>query len=266
LPGSRRAFALAALVALSACVVSTDIDRPPQSIVVHAVLDMGAHDQLVLLERSRAGVTIPVGSSNFTESALPILGASVTITGPNGIAMIAREDRLTEGNRAVKGLYRLALAEYGATLEPGGRYTLRVHTDLGDASGVTTIPRASAANAGATETFTRNADTLVLSWPRVEGAHTYEVRLQSSLGGDAYVIFSDTVMRIPGDARDLEDDILFQPGTSTQVVVSAVDANYYDYFRQTSDIFLGGAPSRLTGAVGVFGAMVPLTVRRLTVR
>jgi hypothetical protein len=273
LPGSRRILALAAAVALSACVVTTDIERPPQSIVVHAVLDLGAQDQLVLLERSRAGVKIPDGSSSFSPSALPILGASVTITGPNGVAMVAHEDRLTDSTHAVKGVYRLSLAEYGATLEPGGQYVLRVHTDLGDASGTTTIPRGSAAASSAPEPFLRLSDTLRLSWPNVDGAKTYEVRLQSIFDngpsarlGDSYVIFSDTAVQIPGVARDFDDGLLFLPGISTHVAVSAVDVNYYEYFRQTPDIFLGGKPSRLTGALGVFGSMVPLTVRQLMVR
>jgi hypothetical protein len=272
LPGSRRVFALVALAAMSGCVVTTDVERPPQSIVVHAVLDMGSRDQLVLLERSLAGVKVPDGASSFSPSALPILGASVTITGPNGVAMVAREDRLTDSAHAVKGVYRLSLDEYGATLQPGGRYVLRVHTDLGDVSGTTTLPRGEAATASELEDFFMLSDTLRVSWPRVDGAHSYEVRLHSfyekdpSSIYDSYVIFADTAVQIPGSARDFDDGRIFLAGLSMRVVVSAVDANYYEYFRQTSDIFLGGAPSRLTGAIGVFGSMVPVAIRRLRVR
>jgi hypothetical protein len=50
------------------------------------------------------------------------------------------------------------------------------------------------------------------------------------------------------------------------VTVSAVDVNYYDYYRAQSDPFAGAPPSHLTGAVGVFGAYVPMLGGQLQVR
>jgi hypothetical protein len=42
--------------------------------------------------------------------------------------------------------------------------------------------------------------------------------------------------------------------------------NYYDYYRAQSDPFAGAAPSHLVGAIGVFGAVVPLLLTELQVQ
>lgn len=47
--------------------------------------------------------------------------------------------------------------------------------------------------------------------------------------------------------------------------VAAVDSNYYDY-RVLSDPFVRAPPSRLQGGLGVFGSLVPVTVRTLRVQ
>jgi hypothetical protein len=49
-------------------------------------------------------------------------------------------------------------------------------------------------------------------------------------------------------------------------MVSAVDANYHEYMRIQSDPFAGAPPSRLIGAEGVFGAMVPMLIKSYDVR
>ena len=48
-------------------------------------------------------------------------------------------------------------------------------------------------------------------------------------------------------------------------MVSAVDATFDDCYRVLPDPFTGAAASHLTGAVGVFGSIEPIIVRRLSV-
>ena len=55
-------------------------------------------------------------------------------------------------------------------------------------------------------------------------------------------------------------------GLEHQVIVSAVDAAYYRYYRSSSDEFTGATvQGNLTGAQGVFGSLVVVTVRALQV-
>jgi hypothetical protein len=61
-------------------------------------------------------------------------------------------------------------------------------------------------------------------------------------------------------------DPVFPRGRPVEVLVSAVDMNYYDYYRAQSDPFAGAAPSHLVGAIGVFGAVVPLLLTELQVQ
>ena len=73
-------------------------------------------------------------------------------------------------------------------------------------------------------------------------------------------------MTIAGTARTLDDDPVFASGFRAVVVVSAVDDNYYTYFRTTVDPFAGAPPSKLTGALGVFGSIAPVVIRQYDVR
>jgi hypothetical protein len=50
------------------------------------------------------------------------------------------------------------------------------------------------------------------------------------------------------------------------MLVGAVDSNFYDYYRTTNDPFTGaGIISRITGGLGLFGSLVPLSTGTLTV-
>jgi hypothetical protein len=264
--GRRSAIGAGALVVLAGCSETTYVQTAPSQVVVHAVLDKSKRDQLILLERTRA---VPPGPQGGTAGQFepPILGAQITITAPNGLVMVAREDRLTDSLHATRGLYRLSLDEYGATLVQGRQYVLHIRTDLGEEiSGSTTIPGGAAATASPPEPFNRSTDTLRLSWQRVSDAQSYEVRIQYDNPASPYFVFADSSISIPGLSRTLNDDVIFFPKSNADVLVSAVDANYYEYYRSVSDPFLGAPPSHLTGAVGVFGSLVPLTVRHLTVQ
>ena len=59
---------------------------------------------------------------------------------------------------------------------------------------------------------------------------------------------------------------VFVPGFVQRVTVGAVDRNFFDWYRSSSDPYTGsGLVSHLDGALGVFGAHVPVSSARLTV-
>jgi hypothetical protein len=79
------------------------------------------------------------------------------------------------------------------------------------------------------------------------------------------VAYVDTSVAIPGTARQ-KDLSVFQPGLRYDVIVSAVDDHYYDYFSHQSDPYTPTAlPSSLRGGVGVFGAIVPILRQTIVV-
>ena len=76
-------------------------------------------------------------------------------------------------------------------------------------------------------------------------------------------------MRLAGDLRNLfADDLqhVFIPGFRQDMVVAAVDSNFYDYYRTNNDPFTGsGIINRISGGIGLFGAFVTLNSGTLTV-
>ena len=133
-------------------------------------------------------------------------------------------------------------------------------------TGTTTIPGPAHHIQDPSRIFFRLRDTLRLSWPRVSGAASYEVLIRILQLQQEYRVFTDTSFTLAGTALTIDGDEIFRRGLDAAVVVSAVDVNYYDYYRSQSDPFAGSAPSHLTGAVGVFGSIVPIYASVLLVR
>jgi hypothetical protein len=188
--------------------------------------------------------------------------ALVTITGPDGVAMTGVE----VADSALGRVYRVRPSAYSEALAPGGTYHLHVHIQSGaDVTGETTIPNAQPSAAQPTmAAFDDATDTLRMSWPAVNGAASYEVRVQSTAG--VYAQFGDTSAVLPGTLRSLEGKIVFQVPLDHTVVVSAVDEAYYEYYRTNSDEFTGTVvQGNLTGAEGVFGSLVEVAVRGVRV-
>jgi hypothetical protein len=270
-PMRRAPLLTAGLIAMIAagCTIPED-PLPPgaKRIVVHAVLDLGADTQFVQITYS--------DSAGY--SSRPVDGAQVVITAPNGVEMTAVEDT----GRYHAPVYRYRPSAFGVTLTPGATYTLRIHPLKGaDVTGSTTVPQAApVALPASAEPFAWNLDTLRLDWPPVTGAQSYQVRVAvpftmyafpqqqpDTVFQATYVSFSTHGVSLAGNARQLlDDDYVFQPRQEARVLVLAVDANFYDYYRVLSDPFVGAAPSHLTGAVGVFGSIVPIVARKLAVR
>ncbi|MFL5616289.1 MAG: hypothetical protein ACJ796_21665 [Gemmatimonadaceae bacterium] len=245
-------------LALSAACSNLESPTPPQAgrLVVHAVLDAQAFRQPILIARARTGVSSVSGEGIGDDE--PVFGAVVTMTAPNGAVAIGRPLIQPEGSCCVPGEYILDFdpATAGVLLTNGGKASLYVQTPAGEVvTGTTTIPGPSRLTTLPPAVFFKLRDTLRLSWPRVPGAAAYEVVVRS---GGEYRTFTDTSIVLPGTALTIAGDDVFLFTSPTDIVVSAVDRNYYDYYRAQSDPFAGAAPSRLTGAVGVFGSIAPV--------
>ena len=238
------------------------VSTAPQ-LVVHAVLNPRFGEQYVVISRAHTGN--PSSISGGIGDDDPVLGAEVTVTAPDGTPMTG-----SALCTCPPGFYSISASRSGVRLAMGGTYTLYVRTTLGEeVSGTTTIPDAPVNLQGTFPTlFMRDRDTLRLRWPRVPGARSYEVVVTGRGQGEqtVYRTFVDTAIVMPGTMLTIEGDDVFPFGSTMDVVVSAVDANYYDYYRSQSDPFAGAAPSRLIGALGVFGSNVPILVAAVQVR
>lgn len=259
---TRLAVMLAAAAAVTACEQKLPLESGASTIVVHAVLNPSVRDQYVVVQRT----------TNGAPAAPAVAGATVTITGPDGVAMLATEDRDTSvvnaaaGNPAIGLVYRVSLDIYSDTLRPGGTYSLRIVMPTSEVvTGTTTIPSSTPAAAPADTTpFDPARDTLSLMWGSVAGAQSYEVRVSST--ARTYALFTDGSIALPGTRLTLEGAAVFAPGLTNTAVVTAVDRNYYEYYVTNSDPFTGATVAgNLTGAQGVFGSVVILVVKEMRV-
>lgn len=266
--GVRRAGMRAGIVTLcllaAACEPPTDpLAEPPRRLVVHAVLDAGASAQTVKVQYL---------DGSFGHTLTNVAGAEVSITTPDGRVFHGQESGTSGSGGLVYSVTGLNRAE----IVPGGTYLLRVRTQAGEeASGTTTMPAFTVVpNQPITVSrFERARDTLRLTWSSVPLAKRYQVSIQTSFVDDGrllsfstYRVFSDTGIVIAGTARTLENEPVFLEGTNASVLVAAVDDNYYRYYHPNVDPFAGAPPSNLTGAIGVFGSVVPVRAYSYQVR
>jgi hypothetical protein len=187
-------------------------------------------------------------------------GAIVVLTTPDGQTLVAREDNTVRDDRKGAGIYRFALP--GSTLAPGAAYRLSVLTVGGTTLGAeTVVPSGVAAVVPEARTFDRSTDTLVFEWPSATGARSYFVRIETPFGPRSFFT-EGTRVRLPGDLRNVDLKVLphvFIPGFRQAITVSAVDSNYYDWYRTHNDALSGvGLINRVRGGIGVFGALVRL--------
>ena len=271
---TRLILALALVPAVVACEIEkVEIPRPAQLVALHAVLSASAPSQVVLLERTRNG-SVAVRAPSFelesppgSDSGIAENGAIVTLTTPSGATLVAREDNTIVLGGAGGGVYRFDLP--GSALERTGTYKLSVLTRAGEKLGAaTSVPEGSAALVAEPRDFDRATDELILEWPQTPGARSYLVRVESPLGPRTF--FTDeTRVRLGGDLRNVDLEALprlFIPGFPQAVTVSAVDSNYYDWFRTHNDALTGtGLVNRVSGGLGVFGSLVRLRMFDLNV-
>ena len=269
------------------CVVGTlvgcdaapvEVTSPQSSIVVHAVLNPDVAEQVVLVESSLTGRIDINDRLRFnpldpirTAGGSPINGADVRLVA-DGDSVGVRAVETLVGTRAT-GRYVVARAQLA--VQPGRRYRLRVRTaDNREATGETVVPGAppgwtpgSGAVAQPTQ-LNRSRDTLALRWPAVTGARRYALRVEGPFG--PWALFSDsTQFTLGGGLRNFFADglpSLWFPGFVQTANVAAVDGNFYDYNRSGNDPFGGtGLISSIRGGIGLFGSLVNLLRREVTV-
>jgi len=269
---------LVATTLISSCELATvTVASTAPSVVVHSVLNPNVTTQIVLVERTLTGaVTIPDAAYNpndpiVTGGGVPVSGALVELIDSTGKTAQGVEDRTITVNGRGTGLYRIALGGSGlSAVRLGMRYQLHVHTLQGeDVTAFTRVPAPEVTSSGAlTRSFNRDQDTMIVQWTRAPKARTYAVRVESPFG--PFFLFTDsTRFRLTGDLRNVfAGDLqrVFIPGFRQDVLVAAVDSNFYDYYRTNNDPFTGsGIISRVNGGLGLFGSLVSLNSGTLTV-
>jgi hypothetical protein len=278
------------IVLLSACVVlvvsactfdqQTVAVQPPQ-VVVHAVLDPGALEQQVLVERTLSGAQTVLENQRFdaedpinTGGGIPISGCEVTVTGPDGVFLGVEASAPARPNNYSTGRYILTSASLQLgpriPLRPGSRYNLRVVTPDGTViTGSTVIPNTSAfVPSTKLDLFNRDRDSLQLTWRDIGAARSYMLRVDTPFG--AFLLFTDsTHVTMKGDLRNYFAQSLervFIPGFRQRVTIAAVDTNYFDYYRSRNDPFTGsGIINSLQGGIGLFGSAVSINARTMDV-
>lgn len=261
------------VLAVAACEIEkVAIPRTESRIAMHAVLSATAPHQHVLLERTRNGSVAmiappfelmePVVTDDIVET-----GAVVTLTTPGGQTLVAREESQIRGDGRGQGIYRVPLP--GSALERNAEYRLTVRTAGGQQLVATTsVPGGAAAPVHEPRVYDRSREAVTLSWPPAPGARSYFVRVETPFGPRSF--FTDsTHLMLPGDLRNADVSSLphvFIPGFPQAVTVSAVDSNFYDWFRTHNERISGrGLINRVQGGIGLFGSLVRLRFLELTV-
>jgi hypothetical protein len=269
---SRHFLPLGALLLLSACTIEeVAIPRTDAKVALHAVLSATAPVQVMLLERTRSGavnlVAPPFELENpfVNDAGIAEPGALATLVTPSGQTIVGSEDLTPGGSGA--GIYRFQLP--GELLERNAPYQLTVITTKGERlTAETSVPNGVAAAYRDLQTFDRGGDPLHLEWARAPGARAYMVRVETPFGPRTFFT-QDTTARLAGDLRNADISSLphvFIPGFPQAITVSAVDSNFYDWFRTHNDELSGtGLINRVEGGLGVFGSLVRLKFDSLDV-
>ena len=247
------------LVLLAGCKLTDtlEVTLGDPVVQVQAVIDPTRNVQFVIVERSQSGAP-----------TTPITGASVGFTDldPRGCPrpVVSLADLGT-------GTYRIA---NWCPLAAGDRVSLRVVTPDGVVvTGTTRIPgiRSMDVRAGATSATTAPAR---LSMDRIHDSvyvvadlsmtHAIQIEaVRTTTGEDATLRFvSDTLsLSIAGDLVDPFDDrTIFRAGCYYQLTVAALDTNYWDFTRSITNPLTGqGFINHLSGGIGIFGSVAPLT-------
>jgi hypothetical protein len=258
--------ALLALLLAGCEIEKVSIPRTDSRVALHSVLSATASTQVVLLERTRTGSVAVVGSQFdapdpvFTDPGITESNAFVRLVTPDGQTLIGREDYTVRSDGKGFGVYRFDVA--GWTLVRGATYKLLVQTVAGEnLSAETSVPGGATADVAQSLAFDRSRDTVLVEWTTAAGARSYFVRIETPFGPRTF--FTDsTRVRLTGELRNVDTDALrrvFIPGFPQAVTVSAVDSNYYDWYRSHNDAISGaGLVNRVEGGLGVFGALVRL--------
>jgi hypothetical protein len=267
-----RAALAASLLAVASCeLASTTIPRADPQLVVHSILYPGNLTQYVLVEESLTGAVTVVDSGPYDPSnpirsgnGVPVSGAIVRITSPEGVVLTGTESR-RDGRGT--GVYEVRPV-FPPGFQGGKRYQLSVSAGGRTVTGSTVIPIANLSFTEPTVSFNRDRQSVSLPIKDVSLARAFWVRVEAPIF--PYSLFTlDQTISIDGDARNFftEELIhLFHPGFLQAITVAAVDSNVYDYYRSGNDPFTGtGLINNLTGGIGLFGSAVVVERRVLDV-
>ena len=277
--GARWIGGLLSALMLAACESTpVEVASPTAAIVVHAVLNPDAPEQVVLVESSLTGrvdindgLKFDVLDPIRTAGGSPISGADVRLLADGDSVGV----RAVETPVRARGTGRYVVPRSLLALQPGRRYRLRLRTaDAREVTGETLVPGAPpgwTVGAGATPlpvVLDRSRDTLQLRWSAVRDARTYVIRIETPYG--AWALFADsTQFTLSGGLRNYFAPGLpsvWFPGFVQTASVVAVDANFYDYNRSGNDPFGGtGLISSVRGGLGVFGSVLNMLRREVTV-
>jgi hypothetical protein len=271
---------LAALLPLlAACEIATEtVAAPAPRVVVHAVLNPDADEQVILVEASLTGRVRIDTTLRFdpldpirTAGGEPITGAEVRLFREDDEAGVRADETRVGG----AGTGRYVVPQARLAITPGARYRLLVRVPDGrEVTGETRVPSAPAGwtpGAGTAVTpvaLDRSRDTLRLSWSAVEGARTYAIRVETPNG--PWFLFSDsTRFALAGGLRNFFTGgfpAVWYPGFVQLASVGAVDRNFFDYNRSGNDPFGGtGLISSVRGGLGLFGSTLALLRREVMV-
>jgi len=275
----RALIGLVSLVVLAGCELSAvDVAPPTATVVVHAVLNPDAAEQVLLVESSLTGRATINDTVRFnasdpirTAGGVPISNADVRLLpDADTVGVQATESQLNG-----RGTGRYVVPRATLAIVPGRAYRLRIRTVEGlTVTGETLVPSAPAdwvpgvATISAPVALSRSTDTLRLSWPSVANVRTYAIRVETADG--PWFLFSDsTRFALPGTSRNFFAGglpALWYPGFIQPLSVVAVDRNFYDYNRSGNDPFGGtGLISSVRGGLGLFGSVRMLVRRDVTV-
>ena len=279
--GARRAVTgVVTLLLVAGCeLADVAVATPRPRVIVHAVLNPDAAEQVILLEASLTGRVSIDDTVRFdpldpvrTAGGEPISNADVRLLDARDTVGV----RVVETRVSGRGTGRYTVSRQALTVLPGARYRLRIRTADGSVvTGETLVPSAPPGwLAGAGEQpvaamLTRSTDTLRVSWSPVLDARTYVIRVETPDG--PWFLFSDsTQFSLAGSLRNFFAGGLpsvWYPGFVQSLVVTAVDKNFYDYNRSGNDPFGGsGLISSVQGGLGLFGSSRSLLRRDVAVR
>lgn len=271
---SEARLALLTLPFLAACEIEkVAIPQTTGRVAAHALLSATAPTQVVLLERTRSGaVTVSAPPFELEDpfggnEGIAETGATISLVTPDGRTLVAREDELTTAGAAGRGVYRFVLP--GETLVRNAPYRLTIQTTKGEVlTAETSVPSGDAAQFPEALEFDRSRDTDLLEWPAAPGARSYFVRIETPFGPRSFFTES-THVRLTGELRNVDVSSLphvFIPGFPQAVTVSAVDSNFYDWYRtHNAEVSGTGLVNRMNGGLGVFGSLVRLRYQHLDV-
>jgi hypothetical protein len=281
--GARWPWLAMAIAALGCETGTTTAPEIETRVVVHAVLDPGTVEQVVIIELTRktrlVDTTIVSQNPIIASGGTPVSGAHVVITRVGGESIVATEDAGVRGT----GIYRLrSVTSFTGPvnaptgflqLVPGAQYELRVTSTRGTVTGRTRMPRYTRPPETASRAFNVDRDTLRFdAAPNDAATAGYLLRHISQTGRateryDRQLSVPLFLPSDPGDRRPwafsfARDDV--RPGTTQTFVVAAVDSNVFRYAVAGFDPFGDETQGNtLEGGVGLFGSTVLLVNRPL---